>query len=84
MPIIRLLQYEAFGPEDIKVISAAYEDVLVNLELVDRTDPLTEIVAKKVIEFAQTGERDRGRLRDGALKLLRNSTASSSRPTGDF
>ena len=40
--------------------------------LVDRTDPLTEIVAKKVIECAQFGERDRARLRDGALKLLRD------------
>jgi hypothetical protein len=70
MPIVRLLQYEAFGPEDIKVITAAFEDALNSLGLVDRADPLTEIVATKIIECAQTGERDPIRLRDGALKLL--------------
>jgi hypothetical protein len=70
MPIVRLLQYEAFGPEDIKVITAAFEGALSSLGLVDRADPLTEIVAKKIIECAQTGERDPIRLRDGALKLL--------------
>ncbi len=72
MPIIRLMQYEAFGPEDIKVITAAFEDTLSSLGLVDRTDPLTEIVAKKIIECAQTGQRDRVRLRDCALSLLRD------------
>ena len=70
MPIMRLLQHEAFKPEDMEVISAAYEDVLISLGLVDRADPLTDIVAQKVIECARTGERDRARLRDGALKLL--------------
>ena len=33
-----------------------------NLNLVDRTDPLTELIARKVIEFAQRGERDPTRL----------------------
>ena len=71
MSIIPLLQHEAFGPEEIKVISAAYNDVLVSLGLIDRADPLTEIVAKKVIECVQTGLRDRAGLRDAALRLLR-------------
>lgn len=48
MPIIRLLQNEPFGPEDVKIISAAYEQTLSSLGLVDRTDPITEIVAKKI------------------------------------
>jgi hypothetical protein len=69
MPIIRLLQNEPLGPEDIKIISAAYEQTLSSLGLVDQ-DPLTGIVAKKIIECAQTGERDPVRLREGALKLL--------------
>jgi hypothetical protein len=30
------------------------------------------VVAKKVIEFAQRGERDRVRLRDSVLQALRN------------
>ncbi len=70
MPIVRLLQHEAFGPEDITVITTAFEDALTTLGLIDRTDPLTELVAKKIIECAQTGERDPVRLRDCAIKSL--------------
>ena len=39
MPIYRLLQYSAFEPEHIKAMSVAYEQALVNLNLVDRADP---------------------------------------------
>ena len=70
MPIIRLLEHEAFGPEDISVITTAFEGALSTLGLVDRTDPLTELVAKRIIECAQTGERDPIRLRDCAIKSL--------------
>jgi len=70
MPIVRLSQNHAFGPEDIKVISAAYEQTLSSLGLIDRADPLTKIVAEKIIECAQMGERDPVRLRDCALKSL--------------
>jgi hypothetical protein len=72
MPIVRLLEREAFSPEDIAVLTAAFEGTLRALELVDRTDPLTELVARKIIECAQTGERDPIRLRDCVLKLLRD------------
>jgi hypothetical protein len=34
------------------------------LGLTDRTDPVTELVAKKIIELANRGERDPLRLRD--------------------
>ncbi len=70
MPIVRLLEREAFSPEDISVISFAFEDALKTLGLVDRTDPRTELIARAIIECAQTGERDPIRLRDGALKSL--------------
>jgi hypothetical protein len=72
MPIIRLFERQAFSPEHIKVLTAAFEDVLRALDLIDRTDPQTELVARKIIECAQTGERDPVRLRDCALKLLRD------------
>jgi hypothetical protein len=58
MPIVRLLEGEAFGPEAIEAITKAFEGAPSALELVDRTDPLTELVAKKIIECAQTSERD--------------------------
>jgi hypothetical protein len=76
MPINRLLQDHAFGPEDIAVIVAAFEDALRALRLIDRTDPATEMVASKIIEFAKLGERDRARLRDLTVDAF-----SGHRPT---
>jgi hypothetical protein len=53
MPITRLLQDTAFGPDEIAVLVAAYEDALRALSLVNRTDLATEMVAKKIIELAK-------------------------------
>ena len=68
MPIQKLLQQQAFEPEDIQVLSSAFEEALRELGLVDRTDPATQLVAKRIIELAQRGERDPMRLRQGAVK----------------
>lgn len=70
MAIYRLLQGSAFEPEAVTRIASAYEDALRALKLADRTDPLTQIVAKKVFEIAQTGERDPARITSLALKEL--------------
>ena len=58
MTIHRLLQNVPLGPEDIDRLVTAYEQTLRALGLSDRNDPLTEIVAKKIIEIGQTGIRD--------------------------
>jgi hypothetical protein len=68
VPIHRLLEREAFEPELIAIMGGVFEDVLQTLGLVDRQDPLTEMVAKKVIELAQTGERDPVRLKQLTLE----------------
>ena len=70
MAIYRLLQHSAFTPEAIAPIVAAYEDCLRILKLTNRTDPLTEIIAKAIFEIAQTGVRDPIRLRELALKQV--------------
>jgi hypothetical protein len=70
MAIYRLLKNRAFGPEEIKVLTTAYEDTLRTLRLADRADPAAEIIAKKIIEFAQRGERDPLRLRERAIESL--------------
>jgi len=72
MPIRGALQTRAFGPEDIRIITVAFEDALRELKLVDLSDPLTEIVAKKMIEIADEGERDPIRLKDRTLQALRS------------
>lgn len=70
MAIYRLLQQSAFNPEDIDRLVTAFEDSLRALKLKDRSDPLTEAIAKKLIELAQTGERDPRRLRKRAFEAL--------------
>ena len=70
MAIYRLLQKSAFGPEEIERMTTAYEDALRVLGLTDRADPMTEILAQKIIEIAQTGERDPVRIRTKAVAAI--------------
>ena len=71
MAIRRLLQQEAgVSPADVAPITAAYDAALQLLRLTDRNDPVTEIVAKKIIEVARSGERDPPKICARALKEL--------------
>ena len=58
MPIHRLLQRMPMEPEEISRLVTAYEQALRGIGLVDRNDPLSEMVAKRVIKIAQSGVRD--------------------------
>jgi hypothetical protein len=59
LAIYRLLQQKsAFGPDIVQVMSSAYEDALCALRLTDRSDPITQIVAEKIIEVAELWDRD--------------------------
>jgi hypothetical protein len=51
MPIDRLLKDSKLPPDDIERLSQAYTFTLRSLNLVDRNDPVTEIVARKVIQI---------------------------------
>jgi hypothetical protein len=53
MPIYRLLQNKPMGPEEISRLTTAYEQALQTIGLVDRNDPIAEMVAKKIIEIGQ-------------------------------
>ena len=70
MPIHPLLENEAFGPDEIRVLTTAFEDTLRTLRLTNRGDPVAEIIAKKIIELAQQGERDPVQLREHAIDFL--------------
>jgi hypothetical protein len=70
MAIYRLLKNRAFGPDEIKALTTAYEEALRVLRLKDRADPATETIAKKIIELAQRGERDPVRLRERVIRCL--------------
>jgi hypothetical protein len=67
MPINRMLQGNAFDADLCQAMGCAYDAILQELNLTDRNDPVCEIIAEKVIELCQRGERDPQRLHDGAL-----------------
>ena len=55
MAIRRLLERSGLGPKDVERLNRACEDALHTLHLVDRNDPLTETIARKVIEIGKNG-----------------------------
>jgi hypothetical protein len=63
------IQDIAFGPAEIEAMVMAYEDACRVLKLTERrSDPLTQILALKIIEIARTGELDPVKMRDIALR----------------
>jgi hypothetical protein len=58
MPTRQMFGNLTFEPADIEAMSRALEAACVALQLSKREEPLRQIVARKVIECASTGERD--------------------------
>ena len=58
MPINRLLKDSKLKPDEIEILNRAFEEALRALSLTDRNDPLTELLARKIIELGATGVRD--------------------------
>jgi hypothetical protein len=71
MPITSFLDGHKFDPETNRVIGVAFEMTRRALHLIDRDDPIIEIIAKKIIELAKAGERNPDLLCERALNDLR-------------
>jgi hypothetical protein len=70
MAIYRLIANGSFGPDEVKAMVAAYESALTDLQLIDRNDPLTELIAKSIVNVTATGERDPENIKERALNAL--------------
>jgi hypothetical protein len=70
MTIHRLLQNSALRQDEIANLVEAYERTLRKLNLVERNDPITQMVAQKIIEIGQRGIRDPKQLSTLAIKEL--------------
>jgi hypothetical protein len=70
MAIYRLIANGSFGPDEIKVMTAAYEAALIDLSIANRDDPITELVAKAIVNVTATGERDPTVTMERALNAL--------------
>lgn len=68
MPIHRLLENSPFGADEVACMVTAYEDALGVIGPIGLSDVVKEIVAKKIIDIAQRGERDPVQMRRYALK----------------
>ena len=70
MAIYRLFQNSPLVPDEISRLSDAYEQTLKALSLKDRNDPLTQMIAKKIIEIGQTGIKEPAQISTRAIKEL--------------
>ena len=66
-----MLQGLAFDDQQVKAMTTAYEAILDELGLTDRNDPLTEVVARKIIAICQVDGCDLSTLRETVLKEIR-------------
>ena len=72
MTIHRLLKNTTFGPEEIERLVTAYEQTLQALGLKDRSDPITQLVAEKIIAVGRLGIENPEEISKLALKELGN------------
>jgi hypothetical protein len=69
MTITWLTQKASFGPDEIRVLIVAFEDALSRLRL-NRNEPRSEALAKRIIYLARCGERDPVVLRQHAVRSV--------------
>jgi len=62
MPIRQFLGTRSLSPEDFDAMNKAFSATLQKLGLHDLKDPMTEIVAHRIIDAVLAGERDPIRL----------------------
>jgi hypothetical protein len=72
MPITPFLRGQAFDPEAVEVMGKAFVTTCEALGLVDRDDPLNNLVAEKIIELAQRGFRNPTSLTLEAIRHFRS------------
>jgi hypothetical protein len=70
MTIRRLLKDRKLAPEETRRLNLAYKRTLRLLYLVDRNDPITELVAKKIIDIGLADVHDPAEICKIAVKQL--------------
>jgi hypothetical protein len=70
MNIMPFFGLKAFGPDDIKAMSVALDEVCKSLNLADDKQEEREVLARRIVALARRGEHDPAGLRDGVLREL--------------
>ncbi len=80
MPIRPYLHDEYFEPETIKNMGIAFERICKELGLQEKDDPLNRIVARAIIEKAQSGIHDANDLAVAGMNEFRSTRPPSLSP----
>lgn len=70
MPVTPFLRCQAFDPETVAAMGAAFDEACKALGVVDRADQFAELVAKRIVELAQRGIRSKSALYHGTLQIF--------------
>jgi hypothetical protein len=70
MTMYRLLRNTTFGPEELERLVTAYEETLRALGLKDRSDPITQFVAEKIVAVGRLGIEDPAEISKVVLKEI--------------
>ena len=62
MVVCKLLPHCAFGPEEVKLLCAAYEEIIAGVEPSAVSQSVAEWIAKRIIALGRRGEIDLERL----------------------
>jgi hypothetical protein len=66
-----LQENTSFDPDEIKILTGAYEDAILILRLSEEERPTRELLAAKILDIATAGERDRASLCNVAIAAVR-------------
>ncbi len=85
MPVTPFLKGQAFDPELVEAMGAAFVSTCDALGLADRTDPITALVAEKIIELAERGLRNPTAMQLMAIEGLSPIRSDAARlPSAEF
>ena len=70
MSIHRLIANGSFGPDEIEAMTAAYDAALIELCQPNNDDPITELIAKSIVNVTATGERAPMLIKERAINAL--------------
>jgi len=60
----------SFGPDEIEVMKAAYEAALADVGVTNPDDPITDLIAKAIVNVIASGERNPKQVMERALNAL--------------
>ena len=59
-------------PEEVEELVATYEQILRDLDIVERSSPIAQAIARELTELAYQGVRNRTQLTDLVMEELRS------------